>query len=549
MADFLASSGLVPRETLGRAQAVQRESGERLESVITRLGLVSEQTLVAALAQACGLAPATDLPDAAINAAPPMALAFLQDVRAAAIAADATHVRVAVADPFDPFVEQAFAAAWQRRVERVVARPSDIDALLERLALGTAAASGDSEDDGVETAVDGEAMERLRDMVSDAPAIRAVNRLIAQAVDERASDIHLEPADDALIVRLRIDGMLREIPALPAALKASVVARIKVMAGLDIAEKRLPQDGRLRLAVRGHAIDLRVATAPSIQGESVVLRILDRSNLSLDFAALGFDADLAEAVRQAVHRPHGIMLVTGPTGSGKTTTLYAALACLNGVERKLLTVEDPIEYRLPSVVQAQVQPAIGFTFAAALRSFLRQDPDVIMVGEIRDGETARIAVQAALTGHMILSTLHTNTAAGAVTRLADMGVEPFLLASVLAGVLSQRLVRRLCSACAVPYPADAALCARLGLPAGTTLKRPTGCERCRGSGYAGRVALFEYLPVTPALERLILQSADTTAMEACADAQGRRSLLADGGRKAALGLTSAEEVLRVGLGE
>ncbi len=545
MSRFLSESGLLSEDSFSRIDAVRRTSGEPVEVIATRLGLVSEQALQEALATATGLASAI-VPERALAGEPPMPIAFLRDIRAVAIAATDEAVTVAVADPFDPFVEAAFTTSWHRPVVRVLARATDIDAMIEKLAAGSdSAASGDDEAAAV---VDGEAMERLRDLVSDAPAIRAVNRLIASAVDQRASDIHLEPSEEGLSVRFRIDGELREADRLPSALRSSAVARIKVMAGLDIAERRLPQDGRLRLAVRGHQIDLRVATAPSIHGESVVMRILDRSNLALDFAALGFDPELTEQWRTVLHRPHGIVLVTGPTGSGKTTTLYAALAELNGVKRKLLTIEDPIEYRLPGVVQSQVQPAIGYTFAAALRSFLRQDPDIIMVGEIRDGETARIAVRAALTGHMILSTLHTNTAAGAIGRLADMGTEPFLLASVLAGIMAQRLVRRLCMECRLPYAPDPAMLAAAGVEHGT-FYHAAGCPACHHTGYSGRIALFEYLPITPEVQRLILQNRDPAAIEEAADRQGRHSLLADGYRKAAQGLTSIEEVLRVSLAE
>ena len=379
--------------------------------------------------------------------------------------------------------------------------------------------------------------------------IRAVNRLIAQAVDARASDIHVEPTEDALIVRFRVDGVLREAARLPMAMRAPLVSRVKVMANLNIAERRLPQDGRMRVAVRGHEIDLRVATAPSIHGESVVMRILDRSKLALDFATLGFDGALAERLREAIRRPHGMVLVTGPTGSGKTTTLYAALSELNSADRKLLTVEDPIEYRLSGVIQTQVNPGIGFTFGNALRSFLRQDPDVMMVGEIRDGETAEIAVQAALTGHMILSTLHTNTAAGAVTRLLDMKVEPFLLGSVLAGALAQRLVRRLCPECREPFAPDAAVVAALKLEGRPVFHRAVGCAACGGSGYAGRVALLEFLRVDDAIARLILTRADTGAIAAAAVARGDSSLMQDGLAKVQAGLTTVEEVLRVAVGD
>ena len=303
----------------------------------------------------------------------------------------------------------------------------------------------------------------------------------------------------------------------------------------------------MRIAVRGHEIDLRVATVPSISGESVVMRILDRSKLALDFAALGFDAALTAQLREVIARPHGIVLVTGPTGSGKTTTLYAALAELNGVERKLLTIEDPIEYRLPGVVQAQVNPQIGFTFGTALRSFLRLDPDVMMVGEIRDAETAQIAVQAALTGHLILSTLHTNSAAGAVTRLADMEVEPFLLASVLAGVLAQRLARRLCTDCAEPFVPPAELLADLGLDltGEKDFRRAVGCPRCSNSGYSGRIALFEFLKVDAVVARLVLHRASTAEVLEAALAAGMRSLRHDALAKAAAGLTTIEEAVRV----
>jgi general secretion pathway protein E len=540
----LRDSGMLSREALARAEAVAADSAERLVAVVTRLGLVSEQMLRDGLAAASRL-PIAD--DAALRAATPLgqtpgraiSAEFLRDIRAVPFAHDDNGVRVAVVDPFDRFVEQAFGHVYGGTVERLVARASDIDATIERLC------GSDAAPDVIDDSASVEDIDRLRDLVSDAPAIRAVNRLIAEAVDARASDIHLEPGEDALVVRFRVDGMLREVHRLPQSIRHAVIARVKVVAGLDIAERRLPQDGRMRVAVRGHEIDLRVATAASIHGESAVLRILDRSKLALDFTTLGFDPDLAAGLRAAVHRPHGIVLVTGPTGSGKTTTLYAALAELNGVERKLLTVEDPIEYRLPGVIQTQVQPAIGLTFASALRSFLRQDPDVIMVGEIRDAQTAEIAVQAALTGHMILSTLHTNTAAGAVGRLIDMKVEPFLLASVLAAVLAQRLVRRLCLECSVRYIPDKAARHDLDLPKKTEFHRPVGCPACNGTGYRGRVALFEFLPIDATLSRLILNRADARTIEEAAGAAGHRTLLQDGYAKAAQGLTSIEEVLRV----
>lgn len=548
-ADMLVERALLPEEALQRALLIERESGERLEAVVTRLGMISEDRLVAEMARYSGLASigAGAIPERAIDG-PDLSLAFLRDMRALPIHADAAAVRIAVANPFDPFVAQAFGFMFHRKVDRVVARASDIDAAIERLYHGQAG-GGDAVDD----AVDDEDLERLKDLVSDAPVIRAVNRLIAAAVDQRASDIHIEPGDDGLSIRFRIDGMLRAAGRLPVAMRAPLVSRIKVTARLNIAERRLPQDGRMRISVRGHEIDLRVATAPSIHGESVVMRILDRSKLALDFVTLGFDPALIARMREAIARPHGIVLVTGPTGSGKTTTLYAALSELNAEERKLLTVEDPIEYRLPGVIQTQVNPAIGFTFGSALRSFLRQDPDVMMVGEIRDTETAQIAVQAALTGHMILSTLHTNTAAGAVSRLLDMGVEPFLLGSVLTGVLAQRLVRRLCPDCRSPYDLAGEGPETLAhLLQGRESRRfyhAVGCDRCGGSGYSGRIAILEFLRVDEGIARLIVRRADTRDILAAAERDGMRSLAADGLVKAAEGLTTIEEVLRVASGE
>jgi general secretion pathway protein E len=375
-----------------------------------------------------------------------------------------------------------------------------------------------------------------------------VNGLITRASESRASDIHIEPTDDGVKVRFRVDGALKEIETLPVHLKSALVSRIKVMSGLDIAERRLPQDGRLRIAVRGHEIDLRVATSPTIHGETVVLRILDRSKLSLDFQVLGFDDAVLEPYLHAIRQPHGIVLVTGPTGSGKTTTLYASLATLNSPDRKILTIEDPIEYRLAGINQTQVKPQIGLTFATALRSFLRQDPDVMMVGEIRDLETAEVAVQSALTGHTILSTLHTNDAASSITRLLDMGVEPFLITSTLNAVLAQRLVRRLCPHCRQPYtPSPEALrafSADLATRTIPQLYHPTGCDACDRTGFHGRLAVTELLVMNDDIARLVLARAEAREIQRTAVAGSMRTMFADGLAKAQAGLTTLEEVLR-----
>jgi general secretion pathway protein E len=535
--------GLAPAETLARARLVQSETGERLDAVLTRLGMVSEQALAEAISDAAGLpvlAPG-DYPAEPV-AADRLSARFLRDVKALPLRENENGVVVAFINPIDPYPAEALAFALHKPVSAVVAKSSDLEAALDRLYPMAAA-----EEVGVDSADEAD-VERMKDLASDAPVVRAVNALITRAAEARASDIHIEPTEEQLKVRFRIDGALRDEEPLPGALKSALVSRIKVMSGLNIAERRLPQDGRLRLAVRGQEIDLRVATSPTIHGESVVLRLLDRSNLPLDFVTLGFDDEILASYLKVLAQPHGIVLVTGPTGSGKTTTLYASLKSLNTADRKILTIEDPIEYRLAGINQTQVSPSIGLDFAAALRSFLRQDPDVMMVGEVRDLETAEVSVQAALTGHTILSTLHTNSAAAAVTRLLDMGVEPFLITSTLNAVLAQRLVRRLCPDCRQPYePTPEALHA-LGLKPSAgmaVLYHPGSCEACGHTGYRGRLALIELLIVDEEVSRLVLARAEAREIERAAVAASMRTMLSDGLNKAAAGQTTIEEVLRV----
>ena len=382
----------------------------------------------------------------------------------------------------------------------------------------------------------------LLDPQDDAPIIRLINGLIAEAVRLGASDIHIEPFEQALIVRLRIDGVLREVLSLSPRIAAMLVSRVKVMAKLDIAEKRLPQDGRISLALGGKSLDVRVSTLPARMGERVVMRILDKDQAGLRLADLGMAPSVLSALEAAVREPHGIILVTGPTGSGKTTTLYAALAVLNDNSRNILTIEDPVEYAVHGIGQTQVNTKVGMTFAAGLRAILRQDPDVVMVGEIRDSETAQIAVQASLTGHLVLSTVHTNDAAGAVVRLRDMGVEPFLLASTLRLIIAQRLVRRLCQHCRAPEPADAATAALVGVAEGQILHRPVGCTHCAQTGYQGRIGIYEAIRVDDRLRRLIGQNATeqeitTAGLDQALGEEARRYILA--------GLTTVEEALRI----
>jgi general secretion pathway protein E len=468
------------------------------------------------------------------------------------IAAGENRVILAMADPLDQFTRNAAAAALGRPVAVAVAVPVELDAALDRL-YAEPEEAGDSGTMLDEMVPDSEPAEedaeRLKDLASEAPVIRLVNQLIARAVETHASDVHLEPFPDRLRVRYRYDGVLHEVEPPPARLQAAVISRIKIMARLDIAERRLPQDGRIKLTVRGHEIDFRVSTIPSLHGETVVLRVLDRTAVEFDYDRLGFSAGIQAGLERSLDLPNGMVLVTGPTGSGKTTTLYTGLLKLNTVARKIVTVEDPIEYQLNGINQIQVKPQIGLNFASLLRSILRQDPDVIMIGEIRDLETAQIAVQAALTGHLVLSTLHTNSAAATVTRLRDMGLEDYLLTATLKAVLAQRLVRRLCAACRIAAPAPAAVVERFGLdrlaPAGTiTLYHPAGCPECRGTGFRGRRAIGELLLPSRAIERLIFERADDVAIEHAAVADGMRPIL-DSGMTAALeGDTTVEEVVR-----
>ena len=380
--------------------------------------------------------------------------------------------------------------------------------------------------------------------------IRLVSLIITNALEARASDIHIEPFENRLAVRYRIDGVLHEVESPPRRFSAAVISRIKIMANLDIAERRLPQDGRIRLRVQGKEIDLRVSTVPTMHGESVVLRILDKGGVALDFKRLGFEDDILARFLDVLMQPHGILLVTGPTGSGKTTTLYTALERLNQPDVKILTVEDPVEYQMPGINQIQVKPQINLTFANALRSIVRQDPDVIMIGEIRDLETAEIAVQSALTGHLVLSTVHTNDAASTVNRLLDMGVEDYLLTSTVIGILAQRLVRTLCPSCKEPHIALPEIVEQMGLARFSsereiTLYRPKGCPQCAQTGYSGRISIMEMLPITDPLRSLVMKHATASDLKSEAVRGGMLTMYEDGLRKAVRGITTFEEVLRV----
>ncbi|AYV48643.1 type II secretion system protein GspE [Caulobacter flavus] len=455
------------------------------------------------------------------------------------------HATIGLREGFDPLalIEARRALGAPLKLQMLATAAFDRKFSEVYAGAGLASASGDDFDgalghllDDMPTAAD------LLDPQDDAPVIRLINGLIAEAVRSGASDIHIEPYEQALVVRLRVDGVLREILSLSPRIAAMLVSRVKVMAKLDIAEKRIPQDGRISLALGGKSLDVRVSTLPARMGERVVMRILDKEQAGLGLADLGMSPRMLAALEAALREPNGIVLVTGPTGSGKTTTLYAGLGLLNDKSRNILTIEDPVEYAVHGVGQTQVNTKVGMTFAAGLRAILRQDPDVVMVGEIRDAETAQIAVQASLTGHLVLSTVHTNDAAGAVVRLRDMGVEPFLLASTMRLIIAQRLVRRLCRSCAVDEPADAAAAALVEVPLGTPLRRPVGCAECGHTGFQGRIGVYEALRVDDAVRRLIGQNAAEDEIAAA----GVEVALKDEARRYVLeGLTTVEEALRI----
>jgi general secretion pathway protein E len=543
VASRLVTSGKLDQAALDRVSRLQTNSDERLEALLVKLGLASERDVADALAGELGLVIArpADYPDEPLLDGK-LTPQFLRHANVLPLDLREDTLVLAMVDPLDRYAARAIEMASGRRVVPRIALPSDLETAFARLY------DSDKPLDHVaapltETGADEDFLEdvgRLRDLASEAPVIRLVNQLISRAVESGASDIHIESLQSRMVVRYRIDGILREVTSPPANLRAAIISRVKIMAKLNIAERRLPQDGRIGIAVQGREFDLRISTMPTLHGEGIVMRILDRASLVHDLAALGFSDAMLAPFLGVLDRPQGILLVTGPTGSGKTSTLYAVLQLLNTRERKILTVEDPVEYQLAGINQIAVRPGIGLTFANLLRSLLRQDPDVLLVGEIRDLETARVAAQASLTGHLVFSTVHTNDAASTVTRLLDMGLEDFLLASVLRGVIAQRLVRRLCEACRAPYTAPPQLGSSVA-----TLYRAVGCAACNGTGYRGRTAIAELLVLDAPLYPLILARADAHALRVAARKAGMNDLRSDGLAKAAAGLTSIEEVLRV----
>lgn len=550
--NFLIEQNLVSFQDIEKIKQIGDDTGESLCSALRRTSILESASLVRAISAYYGI-PAVDereWPSEPLFSGK-ISLAFMRESKVFPIADTDDGVILAMADPSDSYTLEAIRLATHRPIIPMVAAAEDIDAAIERISQAQ-----DKTDvwmdvsGGDETSED---VQQLRDIALGTPIVRFVNQLITDSIHARATDIHIEPFDGRLVIRIRVDGMLREVSSPPPHMAKAIVSRIKILSGLNIAERRLPQDGRARVRIDYHRLDLRIATMPTIHGESVAIRLLDNVRRSLDFSKLGFAKRDETVIQKHLSAPFGLIVVTGPTGSGKTTTLATALSLLNQSHRKILTIEDPIEYEIEGVNQTQTRPNIGLNFATALRSFLRHDPDVIMVGEMRDGETASIGIHAALTGHLVLTTLHTNTAAGAIPRLLDMGIDAFLLASSLRCVIGQRLVRILCNHCKEPYfgTPDVQLTQANGSAQWdqetTELWRAVGCDRCFGTGYNDRIALSEVLDVNEEIRRLIKPGTPTAEIQEAACRLGMTTMVGDGLRKCQDGLTTAEEVRRVAL--
>ena len=554
LGEILIERGKLDAANFERALRIyEADKREHIGDILVRAGMVAERDVVDALSAQLDLpvVAMTDYPELPVLEER-VTVRFIKEAKALPLHEDDEHLVLAMVNPQDEYVLNAFRLVTRRKIMVRLAVPSELDAAFERL-YGSGKSSMDQIVGEVETREDesgNEDLQQLKELASEAPIIRLVSLIISHALQARASDIHIEPFENRLIVRYRVDGVMHEVESPPRRFSAAVISRIKIMASLDIAERRLPQDGRIKLRIQGKEIDLRVSTVPIMHGESVVMRILDKSGTALDFATLGFDPHVLERFLQVLMQPHGIVLVTGPTGSGKTTTLYTALDRLNNPDLKILTVEDPVEYQMEGINQIQVKPQIGLTFANALRSIVRQDPDVIMIGEIRDLETAQIAVQAALTGHMVLSTLHTNDAASTINRLLDMGMDDYLLTSTVNGILAQRLVRTLCMYCREAHPALPEVVEEMQLRRYTQadpvmLYRPVGCEACGGTGYLGRISIVELLVMSDAIRSMIMRHVTAGEIRQQAIAEGMQTMYENGLSKTVVGVTTIEEVLRV----
>jgi len=549
--------GLIDEEELKTALNLQADSREKIGKLLVDLGYVSEKDCLAVVSENLGIRAVgeAEYPPAPVveNV---LTHRFMKQCKVVPIALAGNFLTLAMTDPLDQATLDSVRQATGFELKPLLGAESEIMEAIEKY-YGSAASTfgriieGFDEENIENLADEIDDIEQLKDLASEAPVIRLVNLIMQRAIETRASDIHIEPFEKDLKVRYRIDGILHDVESPPKKLKAAVISRVKIMSKINIAERRLPQDGRIKLKVMGKDVDLRVSTLPTLYGESVVMRILDKSNRNLyDIRRLGFPEDSLKEFESLIRRPHGILLVTGPTGSGKTTTLYSALDTINQPDKKIITIEDPIEYQMDGINQIQVQSQIGLTFGAGLRHIVRQDPDVIMVGEIRDLETAEIAIRAALTGHLVFSTLHTNDAPSAITRLIDMGAEDYLIASSLIGVLAQRLVRVICPHCKEEVHPVAEMLDEIGFRHGNGREQASfyegrGCDRCSQTGYIGRVGIYELMPVTDDIRKLTVGKADSNQIRKKAMEFGMRSLRDDGWLKVRQGTTTVFEVLRV----
>lgn len=556
LGERLVNNNKLSTRDVERALLAQSEMGGYFGQVLVKLGLVSEQDVANELAAQLNvkLLQAPDYPTELVSVAG-LSENFLSSNSVAPIKMGNTVTgafpEFVSTVPQDPFIQKALGMALGQAVIIHLGLEADVAAALAQRQVGDESNTEEEGDTFNADLNDDEFVEHLKDLASEAPVIRLVNQIIHKALDLGASDIHVEPFEGTLHLRYRVDGVIQDMTDPPAlSLAPAIASRIKLLARMNIAERRLPQDGRIMTRVKGHELDLRVSTVPTVHGESIVMRVLDRESIRLSLPDMGFSTDTLKVYQELLQRPHGVLLVTGPTGSGKTTTLYASLATIDASVVKIVTVEDPVEYQLDGVNQIQVQSQIELTFARSLRAILRQDPDIIMIGEMRDGETAQIAVQSALTGHLVLSTLHTNTAAGAIVRLEDMGIERYLITSSVNGVLAQRLVRTLCKSCCEEQAFDAEMARKTGLirfllPEQKTVFIAVGCESCKGSGYKGRTSIHELFVLNAAMHKAIQSGADATQLHEKARELGMFTLYEDGLRKVAAGITSLEEVLRV----
>ena len=539
LGEILIERKLITQEDLARALELQKERGDKIGKTLVDMGFVAMRDVLAALSDQLAVPLVSiDGPPAISTETEALSPRFLRQFRCLPVGRDDHTVTLAMADPLDVETVAAVRSCTGLKVSPVLAPEQEILDAIDKYYGESARAEAGVDTDNPDAAED---LEHLRDMASEAPVIRLVNAIIAQAVEKRSSDIHLEPFEKDFRVRYRIDGLLYNQEPPPREMKAAMISRVKLMAKLNIAERRLPQDGRIKIKTLGREVDLRVSTLPTLYGESVVMRLLDRSAGDFyDLGRLGFDQHMLSRMEHYTSLPHGIFLVTGPTGSGKSTTLYSALKRINQTDKKIITIEDPVEYQMDGINQIHVNPQIGLTFASGLRHIVRQDPDVIMVGEIRDRETADIAIRASLTGHLVFSTLHTNDAPSAISRLTDMGVENYLITSSLVSVLAQRLVRVICQHCKAPDGTRIA-------PDGETVKcyRGAGCEHCFGSGYTGRVGIFELMELNDEIRKMIMRNDDAAAITNAARRNGMRNLREDGWLKVSRGVTTADEVMRV----